>query len=429
MNRRQFFKTLGLSSVAASMPTSFNLFAAPEEYAGKFLITIQADGGWDVTSFCDPKINIAGEEVINNWANNASPGQAGNIRYASFANNQAFFERHYQDMLVVNGVDAQTNSHTAGVVHNWSGRLSDGYPSLTALFAAQYGADLPVNYISNGGYSVTGGLTRYTQLDNVNALNNIIYPNTPRWNAEQTWLHRNDWARIREAQAQRFESMMNAEQQTALQQSSRSNFQSSLQSSSILTDFAGALADVGTLEENRTDGNFLNSSLSRQAQIAVLAMASGVCVSADLLMGGYDTHDNHDEQHSWLFTELARSIDYLWAYAETHGIADRLVVVIGSDFGRTPHYNDGNGKDHWPISSYIVMERGAAYTNRTVGMTDEGHNTLAIDPQTGRADEQNGSIIHPVHFMSELQAYLGTQTLALNNNFNLSADAQFGFFG
>ena len=69
MNRRQFFKTLGLSSVAASMPTSFNLFAAPEEYAGKFLITIQADGGWDVTSFCDPKINIAGEEVINNWAN------------------------------------------------------------------------------------------------------------------------------------------------------------------------------------------------------------------------------------------------------------------------------------------------------------------------------------------------------------------------
>lgn len=29
-----------------------------------------------------------------------------------------------------------------------------------------------------------------------------------------------------------------------------------------------------------------------------------------------------------------------------HGIADRLVVVVGSDFGRTTHYNAEDGKDH-----------------------------------------------------------------------------------
>lgn len=429
MNRRQFFKTLGLSSVAASMPASFNVFAAPPDYSGKFLITIQAEGGWDVTSFCDPKVNVAGQDRINNWADNGEPGEAGNLRYAPFANNQWFFERYHNDMLVVNGVDAQTNSHTAGVVHNWSGRLSEGFPSLTALFAGQYGSALPISYISNGGFSSTGGLVRYTQLDNVYALNNIIYPNTTQWSNEHTWLHQNDWARIQALQAQRLADMESAQNQTTLQARNRSNYQSSLNSSTILSDFSNALENVGQLQEPVNNGGFLWSSLSRQAQIALLAMGSGVSVAADLVMFGYDSHEDHDAQHDWLFTELARSIDYLWTYAETLGIADRLVVVIGSDFGRTPYYNDTEGKDHWPISSYIVMERNAAYTNRTVGLTDEGHNTLPINANNWQQDNENGAIIHPAHVMSELRDYLGVQTLAREHSFTLSPDAHFGFFG
>lgn len=426
MNRRHFFKTLGLTSVAASLPISFNLFAAPEDYAGKFLITIQAEGGWDVTSFCDPKVNT-GDIFINNWANNGEPGTAGNLSYAAFANNQWFFDKYYQDMLIINGVDAQTNSHTAGVVHNWSGRLSDGFPSLTALFAAQYGGSLPVAYISNGGYSATGGLTRYTQLDNIQALNNVIYPNRARW-GDNNYLHDNDWARIEALKSQRLNELQQAQELTALQQRSRGNFSAAVENGSILSQFSSALENVGDLQEPVNDGNFLWSSLSRQAQIATLAMGSGVCVSADLIMGGYDTHENHDQQHSWLFTELARSIDFLWTYAEQQGIADRLVVMVGSDFGRTPNYNDGQGKDHWPISSYIVMEKGAAYTNRTVGLTDEGHNVIPINASNWQGDEQSGSIIHPAHVMTELREYLGLDGLALANNFLLGADTRFGFF-
>ena len=53
--------------------------------------------------------------------------QAGNIPYAPFANNTAFFEKYHSRMLVINGVDAQTNSHTVGIVHDWSGRTAEGY--------------------------------------------------------------------------------------------------------------------------------------------------------------------------------------------------------------------------------------------------------------------------------------------------------------
>ncbi len=151
MKRRDFAKYLALGTGAAALAgPSALIHAAPAEYQGKLLVVLQLDGGWDVTSLCDPKTNQPGERDINNWANNAEIQTAGRIRYAPFASNQRLFQRHYRKMLVINGVDAQTNSHSAGVTHTWSGRLSEGYPTVTALAANAYGPTLPMGYVSGG---------------------------------------------------------------------------------------------------------------------------------------------------------------------------------------------------------------------------------------------------------------------------------------
>ena len=111
--------------------------------------------------------------------------------------------------------------------------------------------------------------------------------------------------------------------------------------------------------------------------MTILAFKTRVAVSADLHLGGFDTHDNHDEDHKWLLDNLTRGVDYLWEYAETHEVADRLVVVIGSDFGRTNFYNSQRGKDHWPIGSYIIMEKNQTWTNQGGGSeTDALHFAL-----------------------------------------------------
>ena len=68
-----------------------------------------------------------------------------------------------------------------------------------------------------------------------------------------------------------------------------------------------------------------------------------------------------------------RQVDYLWDYTEVHGVANRMVVVMGSDFGRTNKYSAQGGKDHWPIGSFIVMEKNQHWANRVVGETDELH--------------------------------------------------------
>ena len=188
MNRREMLKCL--LATAGSVAAGFRLpLANAQDYMGKLFVFVQADGGWDPTSFCDPKANTPDEPVINHWAERDEIREAGNISYAPFANNEAFFEKYHGRMLVINGVDAQTNSHTVGVVHNWSGRNSEGYPAMTALLAAAYGNDLPVAYLSFGGYSRTGGVARYTRLNNAGLLRTIATPDVVSRRPEPT-LHR-----------------------------------------------------------------------------------------------------------------------------------------------------------------------------------------------------------------------------------------------
>ncbi|MEK9655754.1 MAG: twin-arginine translocation signal domain-containing protein, partial [Halieaceae bacterium] len=109
LSRRHFIQAA--AGLAASATASSRVWASGADgYSGKCLVTLQLDGGADVTQFCDPKINTPGERKINNWADWSDPGQAGNILYAPVADNEWFFNRFGADMLVVNGVDAQTNS-------------------------------------------------------------------------------------------------------------------------------------------------------------------------------------------------------------------------------------------------------------------------------------------------------------------------------
>jgi hypothetical protein len=428
MDRRNFIKLAGLSSVMATLPTAFKLRAGQADFTGKFLVTVQAEGGWDTSSICDPKMNVPGEERINNWADGDETRTAGNIQYAPFGTNQNFFEKYHNDMLVINGIDAQTNSHTAGVVHNWSGRISNGYPSLTALYAASYAANLPISYINNGGYAETAGITRYTRLDNANSMKNIVNPNTPQWNPDNSWNPSRDWDLVTRKRNERMDKKLKEGTLSIRERLALTNYKSSLDNASILTDFTKELDAAGTLQEQEEVNNSW-SSFKRQAQLALIAMKSGVSVAADLTVGGnFDSHQLHDTEQAQALTFTTDGIDYFWQYAEQLGIADRIVMVVMSDFARTPRYNETEGKDHWPIGSAMIMERGAAWGNRMVGLTDQAQNVIPINPTTMQADPEKGSIIYPKHVMQSLRNYMGIDDSGLASPFKFNNSESFDFF-
>ena len=428
MNRREFSKAL----MAAGAVSGFQLpLANAADYGGKLFVFVQAGGGWDPTSFCDPKANTPGEPVINNWAQSGEIRQAGNIRYAPFAQNQAFFEKYYRQILVINGVDAQTNSHTAGVIHNWSGRIAEGYPTTTALLAASKGSGLAMPYLSFGGFSKTGGLTTFTRLNNPDRITDIVKPEQYRFDPRRPYLSNDDWDALQSFRAAR--EARNASAPNLLPRAARNRrlYESSLfpEATEGLRWFADLLDSEQYPENERTDNNRNWSNLKRQAQLALLAFRARVAVSADLYLGGFDTHDNHDEDQGWLLGNLTDSIDFLWDSAEIHGLADRLVVVIGSDFGRTNKYNADEGKDHWPIGSFVVMEKNQRWTNRVVGETDELHFARKISPGTLRRDDASGVLIHPRHVHQALRRYLGIDDTEGSRQFPFRGTENLPLFG
>lgn len=380
------------------------------EFAGRFCVFVQAAGGLDWTSFCDPKTNITGERVTNNWATNNEVQQAGNIPYAPFGSNQAFFEKFYERMLVINGVDLQSDSHNVGTTHSWSGQNSAGFPATTALYASVHSPDHPMAYLNFGGYVETGGLVRATRVANVDVLREVLNPNTFVGREELTFLPEDDFESIVAFASQAAEEKANLSTGTGRARELARHYGNSLQGSERLLEFGNALQeiDIQATQDQAVSsrGHVFGSELPAQAQTAVLAFKSGVAVAADLRLGGFDTHENHDEEHGIVLGFLTQGLDLLWEYAEEAGVADRLFVVIGSECGRTNFYNEVNGKDHWPIGSYVIMEKNQAWTNRVVGSTDEHHYANKIDPVTLADDTQAGTILYPRHVHKALRSHL-----------------------
>lgn len=426
ISRRKFLQ--GMACLGAG--SGFRVpIANGAQYAGKLFIFVQAQGGWDPTSFCDPKVNHRGERVINNWAVGDVVRQAGNIPYAPFANNVRFFDKHYSKMLVINGVDTQTNSHTAGLVHTWSGRISEGYPTTTALLADHLGGGLTMPYLSFGGYSVTAGLGTYTRLTHSEELRNIASPETDPYDRDSRFVTRGEREALLRHERRRAERLAATENLMPRDRHGRETFARALAPGAV--DGLLAFGDMINELDRSAQLDMLgpSSPLKRQSQLALLAFRAKVAVSADLVLGGFDTHDDHDSEHAQALTALTEGVDYLWDLAERFELADRLVVVVGSDFGRTNHYNSSRGKDHWPIGSFVVMEKNQPWTNRVLGETDGLHFARRLHPATFARDDGRGVLIRPAHVHKALRRYLGIEQSEASLRFPFRQVESLPFFG
>ena len=163
IDRRDFMKLAGVCGMGVAVP-----FAAKAQssvlYDGPLFVMVNAAGGWDPTSFCDPKGQLSEDEEdpMNQSYRREDIRSAGNINYAPVGSNVNFFETYHERLLVLNGVDTATNGHDSGSRHMWSGKLADGNPSFSALVAAVKSRASPMAFLSNGGYDRTQGLVAPT---------------------------------------------------------------------------------------------------------------------------------------------------------------------------------------------------------------------------------------------------------------------------
>ncbi|BCE01616.1 DUF1501 domain-containing protein [Marinicellulosiphila megalodicopiae] len=431
MQRRSFLQLMTASSLSASYIPNINA-ATSSAYNGPIFICISCEGGWDVTSFCDPKTSYTNEDNhqvwVNNWANPNNPNFSNiqsvtnsEIKYAPFALNSELFTNHGDKMLIVNGIDAQTNAHQVGVRHNWSGQIADGYPSFTALAARIYGQGLPLAFLSNGGYRQTAGLIPFTLMSNPNTLGSLVNTNRPTYIGPQNLTRPGEMDLIQSAKSARFNRLEANDLLLPKTKHSLIQMQAAIAARSQLSALEAHIPE--TLINANTYGTY--NPLLPQAQMVLASAKAGLTVSADLVLGGFDTHATHDEEHSIALTNLTQGINYLWEEAERLGIADRLRVFMTSDFSRTPQYNEGDGKDHWPIGSAMFMQKSPTWSTQVIGKTDEKHLALSLNSNLSVADDQEtGIIIEPRHVQHALRHWAGINNDAegICAQFDLGAD-------
>ena len=164
--------------------------------------------------------------------------------------------------------------------------------------------------------------------------------------------------------------------------------------------------------------NIPKQRLAQQAEIALSCFKGGVGVSANLSIGQFDSHANNDPDQMRLIPEFLAGIDYLMKRAEELKIRDKLVVVIQSEMGRTPHYNKGQGKDHWSIGSIMFMGAGIR-GNRVIGATDERQFLLPVNNKTLTIDEEEGIRTRPEHIHRALRELAGIEDHPLSRKFPL----------
>lgn len=92
--------------------------------------------------------------------------------------------------------------------------------------------------------------------------------------------------------------------------------------------------------------------------------------------GAWDTHAYHYRGIEVQMPDLDRAFAGLITDLDQRGLLDSTLVLITSEFGRTPRVNAGGGRDHWPRVFSIVMAGGGMKQGLVYGASD----ALAAEP-------------------------------------------------
>lgn len=74
-----------------------------------------------------------------------------------------------------------------------------------------------------------------------------------------------------------------------------------------------------------------------------------------LTLGGFDTHRDQARQHARLLHTLSEGLNAYQQELESHGLADRVLTMLWSEFGRQPAENAFRGTDHGTTGPVVLL--------------------------------------------------------------------------
>ena len=396
--RRDFLKTCAAVGLGLTVPVRARADKKDEPYLGPYFVVFNASGGWDTTYLMDPK----GVNGINRLYKDGDILTKGAHKYAPIKKhakggmpNEDFYAEFGDELLAFNGLDYSVNNHSPGARYMATGKLDSlAYPTFAALVAACKGPDCPLAFLTFGNYSNTGNLVAMSRVPYLPSLQRIANADHVEGNARAPYHDGFALDRIEQTLREHHDAVGAAPTLPRAERGENMLYAAQVNSK--------ALQRVTP----HIPKSLPKERLSQQAEIALASFKAGVCVSANLDIGQFDSHANNDADQMKLIPEFLAGIAYLLRRAGELKIREQLVVVVQSEMGRTPDYNQGNGKDHWSIGSALFLGKGIK-GNRVLGATDEKQFAVPFDPKTLKADKATGIRVRPEHVHEALRELAG----------------------
>jgi len=96
-----------------------------------------------------------------------------------------------------------------------------------------------------------------------------------------------------------------------------------------------------------------------------------------LTYGGWDHHDNIKGAMEGQVPKFDQAFGRLITDLSERGLLDSTLVMVSSEFGRTPKVNNTGGRDHWPKVFSVILAGGGLKKGITYGSSD----ALGAEPE------------------------------------------------
>ncbi len=112
-----------------------------------------------------------------------------------------------------------------------------------------------------------------------------------------------------------------------------------------------------------------NSSFGRGCLLARRMVENGIRF-VEVNLGGWDTHNDNFENVGNRGADLDRGLSNLLLDLERRGLLEETLVVLATEFGRTPTITETDGRNHHPTAFTCLLAGGGVKGGQKYGKTD-----------------------------------------------------------
>lgn len=349
------------------------------------ILFIYASGGWDPTMVFDNKLD---SDYIDKDPGVSATTGAGNIPFLQHANRPAvnsWFQNYGSNAVIVNGIyspSLERQSAFAGMFTATPSGKTRAVDYLTYYAASLKPTILAPHIVFDAPYApgdfeqVAVKLSRARLTEYLSGIEGG--PNFSE--SQETGLHefhKVAWAKF-----------LDRLHQNSIDSSKvRSIYANLLREKSLKIALRNAATKLGSQGSE--------SQLLRSGKLALEMFANGSSLCASLQAGRtryWDTSHSHISRQNAGFQNIFADLSKIISHAATLGLQDKLLIIVASEMGKSPRFNQQQGKDPWPYTSALLW--GGLLNGGTIhGRTDKYLRGLKIDPVFG--DQISDNMIHP----------------------------------